>query len=123
MAAEKIKTGKIERDYTVPLRKHWRRAPPYKRAKRAVNALRRFLAKHMKVAEENVKIGKELNERIFARGFRNPPPRVEITVLKEMSDKDYVVKSNLKGVPYAESKKEEMAEKKEEKPEKRSSKK
>ena len=52
MAEEKT----LERTYNVPLRKEFLKVPKYKRAKKAVKALKQFLAKHMK--SDNVKIGK-----------------------------------------------------------------
>ncbi len=91
----------LERNYTVPLRQYWRMAPRYKRAKRAVNGLRRFVIRHMKV--EEVKIGKELNDFILERGQRKPPARVQVTIIKE----DMVGKVNIMGIPYSKEVKEE----------------
>ena len=103
--AEEKKTKRMEINYVVPLRKHWRKAPVYKRSKRAINALKKFLIKHTK--SENIKIGKELNELIFSRGFRSPPNKVKITVVKE----ENVVKANLVGIPYRDFKVEEKKKK------------
>ncbi len=109
-----------ERNYVVPLRQYWRMAARYKRAKRAVNGLRKFVIRHMKVKE--VKIGKELNELILSRGQRKPPARVQVTIVKDGD----VGKVNIIGIPYskeltlekgkkvAEKKKEEIKEAKEE---------
>ncbi len=91
----------LERNYVVPLRQYWRMAPRYKRAKRAVNGLRRFVIRHMKVDE--VKIGKELNDFILERGQRKPPARVQVTIVKE----DMIGKVNIMGVPYSKEVKEE----------------
>jgi len=90
-----------EKTFVIPLRKHWRKAPVYKRSKRALNALRKFLVKHMKT--NDVKIGKELNELIFSRGFRTPPSKVQVTAIKD----ENIVKVNLVGIPYKEAKKQE----------------
>ena len=46
-AAEKKPEIVLERTYNVPLRKEWLKVPKYKRAKKAVTALRQFLVKHM----------------------------------------------------------------------------
>ena len=115
-----------ERTYVIPLRGYWRLAPRYKRAKRAINGVRHFVIRHMKVDE--VKIGKELNDLILERGQRKPPARVQVTIVKDGS----VGKVNVAGIPYSkEAPKEEKksslkktaekeakpAEKKEEKPE------
>lgn len=91
----------LERNYVVPLRQYWRMAPRYKRAKRAVNGLRRFVIRHMKV--EEVLIGKELNDFILERGQRKPPTRVQVTIIKE----DLVGKVNIMGIPYSKEAKEE----------------
>ncbi len=90
-----------EKTFVIPLRKHWRKAPVYKRSKRALNALRKFIVKHMKT--NDVKIGKELNELIFSRGFRTPPGKIQVTAVKD----ENTVKVNLVGVPYKDAKKEE----------------
>jgi len=97
----------LERTYVVPLRKEWRKAPKYKRAKKAGAALKQFLVKHMK--SDDIKIGKYLNELIWQRGIRSPPHSVKINVVKD--DKG-MVKAELVGKPI-----EEVAKKPEEKKE------
>ena len=59
MAEEKKSKGKkednevvLERTYNVPLRREWLKAPKYKRSKKAIAALKQFVAKHMKAAED-----------------------------------------------------------------------
>lgn len=85
-----------ERTYTVPLRSGFRNAPKYKRSNKAMRTLKAFVAKHMKVDIENVRIGQHLNDRIWENGIRNPPPRVTINVktedgkaFAELEDKKY----------------------------------
>ena len=75
--------AKIERTYTIPLRKSWRKAPSYKRAKRAVTAVQRFIKKHMK--SDDVKIGRNLNKKIWERGIKNPPHKIKVNLVKEES--------------------------------------
>jgi len=99
-----------ERTYIIPLRQAVLNAPKYKRAKKAVNATKAFLSKHMKTDE--VKLGKHLNEEIWKNGIKNPPGKVKITVFK---DKEGVAKAELFGHKYVEKKAEE--DKKESKPE------
>jgi len=70
-----------ERTYTIPLRKEFLKAPPHKRAKKAVKAVREFIQRHMKV--EEVKLGMHLNELLWARGIKNPPTRIKIKTKKE----------------------------------------
>ncbi len=98
----------LERTYTIPLRKEWLKSPKFKRTKKAVIALRQFLSRHMKTDEENVRLGKYLNEFVWSRGIRTPPPRVKVNVVKD--DKG-IVKAELVGAPK-EEKKEEKTEKK-----------
>ncbi len=70
-----------ERTYTIPLRKDFIKVPRYYRAKRAVNQVKGYISKHMKV--ENVKIGRILNEEIWADGIRNPPGKVTVKAIKD----------------------------------------
>ena len=97
----------IERTYTIPLRKEWQKAPRYRRAKKAVNAVRAFLIKHMKADEKNVKIGKYLNKELWKHGIKNPPAKIRINVKKD--DKG-IVTAELVGAP--EEKKKEVKGKK-----------
>ena len=95
----------LERTYTIPLRREWLKAPKYKRAKRAVSAIRTFLCRHMKVekhtATKNVKLGPQLNLELWKHGIKNPPSRVKVNVSKD--DKG-VVRAELFGAPKFEEK-------------------
>src|SRR3989344_4221338 len=71
----------LERTYNIPLRKEWLKAPKYRRAKRAIAAVRTFLLKHMKASE--VKIGQHLNMSIWKRGIKSPPHHVEVKASKD----------------------------------------
>ncbi|MBW2995694.1 50S ribosomal protein L31e [Candidatus Woesearchaeota archaeon] len=117
----------MERTYNVPLRRKWLNVPKYKRAKKAVFALRQFLEKHMK--SEDVKLGKYVNELLWKHGMKNPPHHVKVVAKKD--DKG-VVFAELEGAPVEvkeekkgkkglagklEEKKEEAKAKKEEKEE------
>ncbi len=86
-------TIKLERTYNVPLRKEFRKVPRWRRTKKAVDALRQFLVRHMK--SENVKLGKELNEELWKHGIRNPPHHIKVNVTK---DEKGEVKAELFGV-------------------------
>ena len=105
MAEETI----LERTYNVPLRKEFLKVPKYKRAKKAVTALKQFLVKHMK--SDNVKIGKYLNDEIWKHGIKNPPHHVKLNAVK---DKEGLITAELVGAPV--DKKEEEETKKEEEP-------
>jgi len=69
-----------EREYNIPLRREWLKTPKYKRAKKAVSALRAFIIKHMKA--DSVHIGPFLNEDIWKHGMRNPPHLVKVKTKK-----------------------------------------
>ena len=71
----------ITRVYTVPLKKAWRKHKN-RRAEAAVRFLRRFVARHMKVEESEVKIEEEVNKAIWARSMNNPPRKIRVVVQK-----------------------------------------
>lgn len=79
----------VERLYTIPLGKAYN-AVRKKRAKRAVNLVRNFIIRHMKLDDESVlSIDSALNEFLWARGIEKPPRRVRVRATK---DKDGYVK-------------------------------
>ena len=90
----------LEREYTIPLRQKLAKTTRWKRAKKAVSTVRKFVSKHMK--SEDIKIGRELNEEIWARGGKVVPAKVKIHAKKETvgekDDKREIVKVNLVGV-------------------------
>lgn len=93
-----------ERTYVIPLRKEWLKTVKYKRAKKAVRAIKEFLMRHMKAAEmDKVKIGTYLNLELWKHSIKRPPSRVKITATKD--DKG-VVWAELVGAPKAEKKAE-----------------
>lgn len=101
----------LERMYNIPLRKEYMKAPRWNRSKKAIIALKQFLAKHMKA--EEVKLSKELNELVWKHGIKNPPHHVKVKAVKD--DKG-VVKAELMGAEKPASKKKgkkEVAQKKE----------
>ena len=94
---EKKKKGKEEeiveeRVYVVPLGKANVR-PPKKRAPRAIQLLRAFITKHMKlemrVEEEEEEelpqliISKEVNEKIWDKGIEKPPRKIRVRAAKD----------------------------------------
>jgi large subunit ribosomal protein L31e len=70
----------IKRTYNIPLRKEFQKAPYYKKSKKAIAGLIDFLKKHMK--SDIIKVGKNLNEKIWKNGIRNPPHHIEVTAIK-----------------------------------------
>ena len=82
-----------ERTYTIPLGKALVR-PPKKRAPRAMQMVKAFVTKHMKlemrVEEEEEKgelpaliISKEINEKIWSRGIEKPPRKIRVRAAKD----------------------------------------
>jgi len=91
----------MERTYTIPLRREWRKTVRYRRAKKTIRAIREFLIKHMKA--EDVKIGKHLNEEVWKNGIRNPPSKIRVNAFK---DKEGIVITELFGKPLVKKKAE-----------------
>jgi len=87
----------LERIYTIPLRKEFQKAPKYKRTKRAINAIKTFSLKHMKA--DVVKIGKYLNLEMWKHGKKNPPPRIQVKMIKDKEKDLEVVKVELINAP------------------------
>lgn len=71
----------LERVYTIPLRKDFLKAPKYKRTKRAISAIKQFMARHMKC--DNVKIGRYLNLEMWKHGRKNPPSKIQVKAVKD----------------------------------------
>ncbi len=100
--AEKTQTEKLEREYTIPLRSEWIKVPAYKRANKAVRAIKEFLAKHMKVENRDinkVRVDKLLNEMIWTRGIKHPPTKIKVKAVKEngiVRVESYELTENLK---------------------------
>lgn len=72
----------MERTYTIPLREAWMNKPNYKRSKAAVQEVKRFIARHMKVPDhdvDKVKIDVYLNNEMRFRGSRHPPASIKVT--------------------------------------------
>ncbi|MCW1301326.1 MAG: 50S ribosomal protein L31e [Candidatus Nanoarchaeia archaeon] len=73
----------MRRIYTVNLRREILKVARWKRTKKAVSALRNFVARHMKVDVDRVKISEKLNRFIWSRGGKNPITKFKITVDKD----------------------------------------
>ncbi|HSV49121.1 MAG TPA: 50S ribosomal protein L31e [Candidatus Acidoferrales bacterium] len=94
-AARKKKEEEVveERFYTIPLSKALIR-PPKKRAPRAMQLIKIFITKHMKlslkVSEEEEEeelpqlvISPEVNEKVWGRGIEKPPRKIKTRVTKD----------------------------------------
>ena len=84
----------VERTLTINVRKQVMMVPAYRRAKKAVTAIRQHLQKHMK--SDNVKLGKYLNLKLWEHGIKNPAMR--ITVVAKKDDKG-IVTAELPSIP------------------------
>ena len=117
--------AELKREYVVPLRRKTRFAPKWRRSKKAVSVLNDFIKKHMK--SEDIIICKELNEKIWENGIKNPPGKVNVIALKtdiNGSEKTLVnlveagidkqLEAYKKELPKEEAKAEEKTETKEE---------
>ncbi len=88
MKEETKNTEKLEREYTIPLRRKFRIVPRYKKTNKAVKTIKEFLAKHMKVEDRDlkkIKIDKFLNDFLWQRGIKNPPHKIKVKAIKEDS--------------------------------------
>jgi large subunit ribosomal protein L31e len=114
-----------EKVYTINLRDAFDK-PRGKRAPKAIDMIRAFVGRHMKVGSENVSVSNKLNAIIWARGIQKPPRKVKVKVAKtggialvyHIDEKIEQPKpAEKKGEKKAEGKEERKAEAKEEKKE------
>lgn len=80
------KEQKLEREYVIPLRREWLRVPRYERTGRAVKAIKKFIARHMKVQDRDfkkIKLDVYLNNEIWFRGRKKPPAKIKVKATKE----------------------------------------
>lgn len=116
MPSKKSIQDKTEREYTIPLRKEWRKVPRYKRAAKAIKAIKEFLVQHMRIYDRDlrkIKIDGYLNEFVWFRGIRKPPAQIKI---KAVLDGEFVrvglaqLPDKLKFKKLREEKREKTAE-------------
>jgi large subunit ribosomal protein L31e len=83
-----------ERIYTIPLQKALVR-PPKKRAPRAMQLVKLFIIRHMKMAvtlsedEDELPqliITQNVNEKIWSQGIEKPPRKIRVRVTKDKND-------------------------------------
>jgi large subunit ribosomal protein L31e len=72
---EKLK----EQIYIIPLR-DVQHTPRWERGKRAMKAIRDYLARHMK--SEEIKLDRSINEAVWERGSHKPPTRIRVRAMK-----------------------------------------
>ena len=89
---------KAEREYIIPLRRAWLNVPSYERTGKAIKAIKKFIAKHMRVIDRDVskvKLDVYFNNEIWFRGRANPPAKVKVKATKEGE----IVKVDLVDIP------------------------
>jgi len=106
----------LEREYVIPLRRELLKVPIYRRSERAVKAIKKFIAKHMKVIDRNVKnvrLDVYFNNDLWHKGRANPPTKVKVKAIKEGD----IVRVNFVEVPeyvkFVKSKNEKVHKKSE----------
>jgi len=72
----------LERIYTIPLRDAYE-ASRTRRAKKAINIIRRFAQRHMK--GEEVRISDGVNKLVWSRGAEKPPRRIKVLIRRDES--------------------------------------
>ena len=91
-----------ERVYTVNLGKVLL-TPNNQRAKRAINMVKEFARRHMKM--EQIKIEEDLSHLLWSRGIKHPPRKVRVRMTK--TDEGYVLISKYEGEQHLDEKKDE----------------
>jgi large subunit ribosomal protein L31e len=109
-----------EKEYIVPLRRKFKETAKYKRVPKAIKALKKFIARHMKIRDRDlrkIKIDKYLNEEMWFRGIKKPPHKIKVKVktegeniLVELAE----ISEKIKWKKQKEKKSKELAEKKKE---------
>ena len=82
--AEK-KQEKTEQEYTIPLRGKFKHVARYKKTPKAIKSVKEFLARHMKIYDRDlnkIKLEREVNEFLWARGIKNPPHKIKVKAIK-----------------------------------------
>jgi len=100
-----------EQIYTIPL-KAVKDYPNWKRGNKAIKVIREYLSKHMKVAEDEIKISKEINEIVWERGIEKPPRKIRVKAVRSEEGVTAEVVEAEKASEKAAEKESKKAEKK-----------
>jgi large subunit ribosomal protein L31e len=109
--AEKDTGKELERIYVIPLRRA-KIGPTSRAAPRAIDDVRIFLTKHMKVERKNVWIDDSLNKQLWAHGKFWVPSKIRVRAVKF---EDGVVEATLPELGQKKSRREFLKEEKEKK--------
>ncbi len=74
--------AELERIYTVPLSRAYNYSERY-RVWFAMKLLRAFLARHMKVEPESVRLSAGINDLMWTHGMSRPPRKLKLKVSKD----------------------------------------
>jgi len=109
--AEKDSRKELERIYIIPLRRA-KIGPTSRAAPRAIDDIRHFLMRHMKVEQKKVWIDDSLNKQIWAHGKFWIPSKIRVRAVKF---EDGVVEATLPELGEKKSRREFLKEEKEKK--------
>ena len=109
--AEKDSGKELERIYVIPLRRA-KIGPTSRAAPRAIDDVRFFLMKHMKVEEKKVWIDDSLNKQLWAHGKFWVPSKIRVRAVKF---EDGVVEATVPELGEKKSRREFLKEEKEKK--------
>jgi large subunit ribosomal protein L31e len=109
--AEKVTEKELERIYIIPLRRA-KIGPTSRAAPRAVDDVRHFLMRHMKVEQKKVWIDDSLNKELWAHGKFWVPSKIRVRAVKF---EDGVVEATLPELAEKKSRREFLKEEKEKK--------
>ena len=71
------------KEMTIPLRAAWN-VPRTRRANRAMTEVRKHVARHMKMDDdEDLWIDEAVNHAIWARGMQHPPWKIKVVCTRE----------------------------------------
>jgi len=71
------------KEMTIPLRAAWN-VPRTRRANRAMTEVRKHVARHMKMDDdEDLWIDEAVNHAIWARGMQHPPRKIKVICTRE----------------------------------------
>jgi len=96
---EKKEEKVLEREYIVPLRSEWLKVQHFKRANKAVKALKQFIAKHMGVEDRDtrkVRVNKWVNNELWFRGMKKPLNKIKVKAIK---NSEGIVRVELVDIP------------------------
>lgn len=113
----------LEREYVIPLRREFNKVPRYKKTNKAIKTIKKFIARHMKVSERDLKLvrlDKYLNEFVWSRGIKKPPAKVKVKAVK---DAEGIVRVELLDMPEVLKFKKEKIERRDKKAEEKKKKK